>query len=910
MKLAARMRMLISRVLGFFRRPALNRQLEQEVRFHLEMEAEANRKRGMSSEEAVWAAKRAFGGAEQIKEIYRERRGLPTLELLLKDLRYGVRMLRRSPGFATVAIASLAFGIGANTAIFTLIDAVMLRSLPVRAPEELVSVGDTSRPTAHWDGGEMTNIFSYPLYQRLRDQNRVFSGLLASGYAGRVDATIGNGGPEQVRGRLVSGNYFEVLGVSAILGRTFSAEEDRTAGGNPVLVISYDYWADRLGNDPGILGRTLRLNGSPFTIIGVGPRHFTGDVVGSSTDIWIPLSMQAQVNRGDPRLGRRDSNWLLLLGRLKHGVSLAQARAQITVLVHQAIADFEGSALSPHRLGEIRSEPVDVEPGGKGFSWIRKHDAPLLLTLMSAVGLVLFIACANLANLLLARATVRQREISVRLAVGASRARLLRQLLTESALLAGIAAVMGVLFAGWASRVLTRLASIGGAHPIPFEVDIHPDLAVLAFATGVSILTAILFGLAPALRSTRVDLVPALKESARTLSGSGRRLGELLVIGQVALSLPLLIGAGLFIRSFINLETKDIGYSRTQLILVQIDPVASGYGISQQIPLMRSLIERLRSVPGVRDVTVSENGLFASRDSDSDSVRIEGFTPTQNEDMWCTFDQIGPQYFQVLGVPILAGRDFDNRDDAREPLVAIINETMAQFYFGKSDPVGKHIVNGNDHYTIIGVVKDMKEGKLKDRTERRFYGPLLQTTDRISNFTFEVRTRTDASQILPSIRAELWMFDRNLKILSLAPLKLLIDESVGSDRLIAQLCGLFGILALLLAAIGLYGVMAYAISRRTNEIGVRMALGAERGNVIRMVLGETLLIVLAGIGIGLPAALGATRLIRGTLSGLSPNDPATIAVAILVMLITAVFAGLIPAARAARIDPIAALRQQ
>lgn len=895
---------------SLFSRGKVDEELDEELRYHLERQIEQAIAEGLSREGARFAAAQSIRDIEQRKEECRDMRRVNFIENTVKDLRYAARMMRRGPGFVAVAVLSLALGIGANTAIFTLIHAVMLRALPVRSPDELVSIGDTSRPTAHWNGRPMANIFSYPLYQRLRDQNRVFTGLLASGDLGRADLTIGDGGPEPVHGRLVSGNYFEVLGVAPALGREFSAEEDRTPGANPVLVISYEYWVNRFARDPQILGTTVRLNGSPLTIIGVGPSLFTGDVVGSPAEVWIPLSMQAQVNRGDPRLERRDSNWLLLLGRLKPGIPLARARAEITTLVHQALIDYEGPALSAESLREIRSEPVYVGPGAKGFSWIRKHDWPLLATLMVVAALVLLIACANIANLLLARATARQREISVRLAVGASRTRLIRQLLIESALLAIVGGVAGLLLAAWGSRVLMRLASIGGPNPIPFKVDVHPNWIVLAFTAAVSTVTVVIFGLVPALRSTRVDLVPALKESAPGVTGGRWQLGSFLVAGQVALSLVLLIAAGLFLRTLIKLETVDVGYSRADLLLLQLDPAASGYGMAQQLPLMRSLLERLRSVPGVRGVTVSENGLFSGHDSGSDSVRIEGFTPTRKEDMSCSFDQVGPSYFEVLGAPILAGRDFDDRDNAHAPAVAIINETMARFYFGKGDSIGKHIFNGGDRYTIIGVVKDMKEQTVKGKTERRFYGPLLQTTDRISPLNFEIRTRAASAQIIPSIRRDMQLFDPNLKVLSIAPARLAIDESIRDERFIAELCGFFGLLALFLASTGLYGVMAYATSRRTAEIGMRMALGADRTAVIRMVLRDTLTVIAAGISIGLPATLAATRLVRAMLVGLSATDPVTIGAAILVLLLMGILAGFIPALRASRIDPISALRQE
>jgi predicted permease len=828
---------------------------------------------------------------------------------MLNDLRYGFRMLFKSPGFTAVAVLTLALGIGANTAIFTLIDAVILRSLPVRSPDELFSVGDASRPTALWYGGPMLNIFSYPLYQRLREQNRVFTGLLASGKAGRIDMSVGDGPFEEVRGRLVSGNYFEVLGVSQVLGRTFSAKDDRTPGANPVIVISYDCWQNRFARDSSILGRALRLNGSTFTVIGVGPPHFTGEVVGSPTDIWIPLSMQAQVNPGDPRLDKRDSNWLLCMGRLKPGVSIQRARAEMTVLAQDALMDYEGAATSPDRLREIRTQTVDVQPGAKGFSWIRKHDSPLLFMLMVVVGLVLLIACANVATLLLVRASSRQKEISVRLAVGASRWRLICQLLTESALLAATSGAAGLLVASWGSRLSSRLAS-GGPNPIPFDVDVHPNVAVLAFTAAVSLVTAILFGLVPALRSTRVDLVPMLKETACSTGHGQWQLGELLVIGQLALSLPLLIVAGLFVRSLVNLETLDIGYSRANLVLLKADLAGSGYGPRQQLPLTRTLIERLRSVPGVLGVTVSENGLFSGTDSSTEGLQVEGFKPVRKEDSSCSFDQVGPHYFQVVGVQLLAGRDFDEHDNPGAPAVAIVNDTMARFYFGNSDPLGKYIVNGNDRYAIVGVVRDMKVRDLKGKTERRFYVPLFQEGGRIADFNFEIRTRDHAAPMVPAIRRELRLFDRNLKVPSLKPVHVLIHESLSEDRLTAQFSGFFGGLALLLAAIGLYGVMAFTVAQRTHEIGIRMALGAARSDVVGLVVKHGMFLTLLGVAIGLILAFGLTRVIASQLHEVSATDPTVFSVVSVLLAVVAFFACYIPARRATKVDPMVALRYE
>jgi predicted permease len=901
---------LMFRLRALVRRRTVERELDEELRLHLEHEIQKHLQAGLPRPEAMRRAQLALGGLDQVKEKCRDARGVALIETTLQDLRYAFRTIRRSPGFTTMALASLALGIGANTAIFTLIDAVMLRSLPVRSPDELVSVGDPSRPTALREGAPMVDLLSYPLYQRLRDRNRVFTGLLASGRSGHIEMSVGDGIAELVRSRLVSGNYFDVLGVSPVIGRTFAPEEDRTPGASPVIVISDGFWETRFARNPGILGSTVRLNGSPFEVIGVGPRLFTGEVVGSPTDIWIPLSMQAQVNPGRARLERRDSNWLLGLGRLTPGVSVERARAELTLLTQEALIDFEGAALSTDKARKIRLQKLEVQPAPKGFSWIRKNVSRLLFTLMIVVGLVLVIACTNVANLQLARATSRQREMSVRLALGASRGRLIRQLLTEGAVLTAMSGAVGLLLAVWGSSLLSRLVSRGGPNPIPFDVDVQPNLAVLAFTGAVSMVTAILFGLVPAVRSTRVELSPALTANARSLEGGGWSLGKLLVIGQLALSVPLLITAGLFIRSLANLEALDVGYARDNLVLVKADMAGSSYTTTaQQLSQTRALIERLESVPGVLGVTVSENGLFSGTDSGTEGLQVEGFNPSRPEDTSSSFDQVGPHYFQVIGVTILAGRDFDETDTMGAPQVAVINDTMARFYFGTGNALGKVIQNGNDRYTIVGVARDSKQRDLKDKAERRFYISLLQSDDQIATFNFALRTRTDSASMIPTIRRELQGFRRHLTVPSIESVRVLMDQSISGERSTAQLSGLFGILALLLAAGGLYGVTSYAASRRTREIGLRMALGAERRDVIRMVLREALTLTAAGLVIGLPAALAATRLTAASLVGVSAADPATLGGAILMMLVVGTCAGCVPAVRASRVDPMTALRQ-
>lgn len=831
------------------------------------------------------------------------------IETFFKDMRYGILTIAKRPGFAIVAVLSLALGIGANTAIFTLVEAVMLRSLPVRSPDELLSVGDSSRPTALRTGGPMLNIFSYPVYKRLRDNNRVFSGLLASGKTGRVDMRVGDGVPEEVRGRLVSGNYFEVLGVSPAIGRVFSSSDDAVPGGDPVIVISYDFWDNRFGRNSGILGQSISLNGTLFTVIGVGPPDFTGEVVGMPTDVWVPLTMQAQLNPGNSRLDSYDANWLLCIGRRLPGVSIDRAREEMTTLGQQAIMDYSGANLPEDVSRNIRSQKVDVQPGAKGFSAMRKKFSQPLTMLMVLVGLLLLIACANVANLLLARSTSRRQEIALRLAIGASRWRLIRQLLTEGLVLAAAGGLAGLFLAGFGSRLLLQLVFSG---PDPLPLDVSPNITVLAFTLVISFLTALIFGLIPALVSTRFDLAPTLKESGHGQGGAvGGRLGKLLVVGQLALSLFLLIGAGLFIRSLANLDAIDVGYSRANLVLLKTDMTGSSYtDTSQQIPLVNALTERLSSIPGVMGVTVSENGLFSGTDSGTGSLVVDGFTPSRKEDSRASFDQVGPHYFQVVGVPVLAGRDFNEGDKIGARPVAIINDTMAEFYFGKRDPMETSIVNGKDRYTIVGVVKDMKERDLKNTTERRFYIPMLQSADLISDFNFEIRTRNDATSMVSAVRHEMQAFNPNLKILSLEPISVLIDRSISEERLIAELSGFFSLLALLLAANGVYGVTSYAMSLRANEIGIRMALGASRFSVIRMVLSETLTLVLLGIAIGLPGALVATRLVAARLVGLSATDPIALTTATLVMLAIAMFASFIPAQNAARMDPWITLRQE
>jgi putative ABC transport system permease protein len=888
---------LIFRLRALFRRHAVERELDDELRLHVDHEIEKYVKAGVSRPDAVRRARLALGGLEQIKEECRDARGVSVVESTLQDVRYALRTMGKAPAFATMAVLCLALGIGANTAIFTLIDAVMLRRLPVRSPDELISVGDPARPTALWEGAPMLEVLSYPLYERLRDHNRVVSGLLASGRAGRIELADEDGGGE-VRGRFVSANYFEVLGISLAAGRAF-AESDGNVGADPVAVISHTLWEGHFARGPRVVGRTVRLNRRSFTIVGVAPKSFTGEVVGSPTDIWLPLSAQPFL-QGQSRLHRSDSNWLLALGRLAPGVSLDRARAEFRAIAQQALP-----------LSVPRAPQLPVGPGARGFSWVRKNVAAALFTLMAVVGLVLMIACANVANLLLARAASRQREIAVRLAIGASRRRLIRQLVTEGALLAGLGGLAALVVATWGSRVLSHLLSRGGPNPVPFDVDVQPNLVVLAFTAGLCLLTTMVFALVPAGRATRVELSPALKDGGRGTEGSGRTWGKVLVIGQLALSVPLLMTAGLLVRSLTRLETLDVGYSRDNLLVMRAELDSSIQTKSAaRWPRVNRVVDRIRAIPGVQDVTVSENGLFSAIDSSTQSLQIEGLPSSRPEATHASFDQIAPGYFHVVGIPVLAGREFDDRDAAGAQTVAIINDMMARFYFGDRSPLGRVIQNGNDRYTIVGVVADHKQRDLAGTIERRFYLPLLQSSDAMAMVHVSVRTSVDAMSLVSTIRRDINGLEASVNVTSIESVATLMNHSLSGERSVAQLAGLFAVLAFALAAAGLYGVTAYAAARRTNEIGLRVALGASRGGVIRMVLRDALTLVAGGLAIGLPLALITPQLVAARIDGAGRIDPTVFLVVIAMMLTVGVCAAGIPAWRASRVDPVTALRHE
>ncbi len=847
------------------------------------------------------------------------------MQTIWQDLRYGIRTLVKNPAFSAIAILTLALGIGANTAIFTVLDSVLLNSLPVRNPQQLVLL--TVPGAGGMSVGNSTgdrDMLTYPEFQDLAARNQVLSGIFAadalhSDIPVAVEGTGQGGEASQAAIQMVSGSFFNVLGVNALAGRTFTPEVDKLLDANPVAVISYSFWQRRFGGDTAVIGQKLQIRKTVFDIIGVMPQRFFGMRVGAAPDIWVPLTMQAEVDPGQDWLTVEKhpiekTEWLQVMGRLKPGITVAKAKASLDLTFQQYLESQLGG-LTENDRHNFLNQHLPVAEGCRGASALEDRFGTPLLVLMGVVGLVLLIACGNVANLLLARATSRQKEIAVRVAMGAGRSRLFRQLLTESLLLAGIGGVLGLLLAQWADAVLLRLVSIGST-PIP--LDTHPDATILGFTLGVSILTGILFGLAPALRASRVDLNAVLKGTSRAViggAGQGARapIGKILVVGQVAFSLVLLVVAGLFVHSFQKLSEVQLGYDHDHLLLFSVRPVESGYTGPTIAEMYKALMDNVRAIPGVRGVTLSENGLFSHSES-GDEIRIDGYKPRSGQDMDVRFDEVGPSYFATVGIPILMGRDITEQDGGTGQRVGVINQTMARYYFGNESPIGRRIwdmfpTNITD-FVVVGVAADAKYNSLREKTPRRFYVPFFHPIGDATFARFEVRVSGNPASVADAVRAAVKQTAPNLPPLGIDTMNDLVSESLTSDRMVTKLTGFFGVLAVLLACIGIYGIMAYAVSGRTSEIGIRMALGADRGNVVWMVLRESLVLVLIGVAIGLPAVIGASRLIKSLLFGLTPADPWALTLASLLMIGVAALAGYIPARRAARTDPMTALRYE
>ena len=850
------------------------------------------------------------------------RSGGKPLTSLWNDIRYAIRGFRRTPLFTVIAVISLAFGIGANTAIFSLLDQVMLRLLPVKQPEQLVLL--TMRGShygSNWGG----NSISYPMYSDFRDHNQVFSGMFCR-FA--FEASLGYGNrTERVGAELVSGSYFPVLGVTAALGRTFTSNDDRSPGGEPFAVLSYSYWQTRFSSDRNMIGKTLVINGHDMTVIGVAQPGFDGVELGHTTKVFIPIMMKAQMTPFWDGMKDRRQRWVNAFGRLKPGVSIQQAKASLQPFMHgmleMEVKEPAFRNASAYTKQQFLKCWMDVLPGSQGRSYLRQQLATPLWVLMGITGAVLLLACANLANLLLARATTREREIAIRFAIGASRRRIIRQFLVESLLLSALGAAAGLLVAVWADRLLLTAYlppdSIGD-----LTISAVPDFRILAFTFVTMLVTALIFGLVPALRGSHANVAPTLKDQAGAVPG-GSNVGfrKILVGVQVTLSLLLLIAAGLFLRTLTNLRDLGPGFPAERLIGFNLDPSVNGYSGERAKIFYKTLTYDLRSVPSVRSVGLAGIRILEDNEWDS-SVTVEGYSAKPGQTPEPFMNSISPNYFATMGIPIIMGRDFTVKDvqrvkhgpdkDDTSPTTIMINEAFARKFFAGRNPIGLHIGFGSDPGTktdmeVIGVVKDVKYTNLRDQIPVQAFVPYL-ADEHVGGMTVYLRTTADPRQIMSIVRQKVRHLDPNIPIYDMRTTEQQLDLSLRTERLVASLSTVFGFLATLLAVIGLYGVMAYTVARRTREIGIRMALGALQGNVIWMVMREVLMVVAGGVVIGIPSAIGLSQLVRSQLYGLSPHDPMTLAAAALALTVVACLAGFVPAYRASRVDPTRALRYE
>jgi predicted permease len=831
---------------------------------------------------------------------------------LLQDLRYGIRTLVKNPAFTIVAILTLALGIGANAAIFSLTDQVLLRLLPVESPRELVVL--SSPGVGHgriWSDIEGGPSFSYPMYKDLRDRNEVFTGLLAR-YHLQVNVA-GEGQSQLAGGELVTGNYFQVLGVRPFLGRVLAAQDETAPGANPVTVLSYGYWTRHFGSDPNILNKQLAVNGNSLTVVGVAQPGFTGIQVGQIPDLFIPITMKAQVTPNWDGFADRNDHWVTMLGRLKPGMSAEKAQAGLAPL-YRALMEGDATALklSARDQQEFVNRKLILDTGANGRQVLQHDTKQPLLVLMAMVGLVLLIACANLAGLLIARGEGRQREIALRVALGAGRVRLVRQLMTESLILALAGGAAGLALASWTlSVIVNSIPEDQGASGLTSQLDYR----VLIFACMVSVVTGVLFGLVPAIRATRTDLQSVLKDQGVNVSG-GRtnvRVRKFLLTSQIALTAVLLAAAGLFAHSLLNLKMQDLGVRPDHVLEFSISPELNRYTPPQTIALEDRIRKSVELLPGVRSVSASQIPMLADSNSSS-NITVPGYNAQEDEDMNVDQNWVGPNFLATMGIPLLNGREFSEADSSTSPKVAIINERMARRFFAGRNPIGLHFGFGGGKDVkldteIVGVVKDSKNTDVKTAARPFVFVPYAQS-EHAGNATFYVRTNQDPVALTGTVRGLIAGFDDNLPVYGVKTLTAQVDEIMFTDRLVTIFSLCLGLLASLLAAVGLYGVMAYVVARRTREIGIRMALGATQQNVAWMILREILWMLAAGLCIGLIAAYGIGRVVESLLFGVKAADPVVFVVAAGLLAAVALLAGWLPSRKAANVDPMVALRYE
>jgi len=840
------------------------------------------------------------------------------MDRFLQDLRYALRQLTKAPAFTVTALVTLALGIGANTAIYSLLDQVMLRSLPVQNPEQLVMLqgtgSDRGRISAY--GGDGDDYFSYPMYRDLRDKNSVFNGVVATDQV-QVGVQWHNQ-PELVQGELVSGNYFDVLGVKPAIGRVLVQSDDEAQERNPVVVLSYGYWQRRFGSDPRVVSDTILINSHPFTVVGVASPGFKSFVLGAAPDVFAPMMMKPQITPGWNDLDERRSRWLNIVGRLKPGMTLAQAESGLAPLWH-SIREDELKAMSnvtpKFREGFTTKSHLKLRQAAKGFSPVRDQIGTPLVIVMAMVGLVVLIACANVASLLLVRAAGRVREMSVRYALGASRMRVVQQLLIEGVVLGVGGGVLGLAIAPEITQLLLHKIWTDSSGQIPFSSS--PDVRVLAFNFGVSVAIGLLFSLAPALQFWRPDLVQTLKQQLTTASGGQLKLRRSSVALQMGLSLLLLFGAGLFVRTLHNLRKVDVGFASDHLVTFGISPGYAGYQLNQNLDLFKRITDTLAALPGVRSAAATSDPELANNDEMS-SIGIPGYTPGENERMNVEWAEITPGYLHTLKIPFVTGRDINYQDHATAAKVAVVNETFARRYFGSAEKaVGHNFARGGapedkPEFQIVGVARDMKHRNLRAEIRPTVYAPYMQTNPKrgLTYMQFYLRTWQAPELAMSTVRSAMQNLDSKLVLDSLLTLDRQIDNDVTNESIIAFLAVSFGVLATFLAAIGLYGVLAFSTTQRTREIGIRMALGASRASVVQMVLREVLWLASISVAIAVPAALLLGRYLRSQLYGVSSTDPITLTLVVVVIAGVAMLAAMLPARRAAGVNPTKALRYE